>query len=101
MMAGTERPRDWDKELAEVDKLLSKLPNADPTLGRAVPAGRAAAPAAPGVSGGSALGTWLRVGLAGMVIPRPHSPVIVGIRLQRDVARLAHVIQVGDLALSR
>jgi hypothetical protein len=78
-MAGTERPRDWDKELAEVDKLLSKLPNADPTLGRAVPAARAAAPATSAAAGGSAVGTWLRVGLAvalavGMTLwpyPRP------------------------------
>ena len=54
--------RDWDKELREVDKLLSKLPHADPTLGRA--------PGAKAVVGlraqppGSNAGTWLRVGLA-------------------------------------
>lgn len=60
-MADKDQPRDWDRELAEVDKLLAKLPNADPTLGRTVPV-RAAAPATTG-SGGT-FGTWVRVGLA-------------------------------------
>ena len=34
-MADIEKDRDWDKEMAEVDRLLKKLPAADPTLGRA------------------------------------------------------------------
>jgi hypothetical protein len=77
-MAGIERPRDWDKELAEVDKLLAKLPNADPTLGRAVPAARAPQAVGVGLSGGGGLGTWLRAGLAGALAigmalwPYPH-----------------------------
>ena len=33
-MAGMEKERDWDKEMAEVDRLLNKLPDTDPTLGR-------------------------------------------------------------------
>ena len=33
-MAGIEKDRNWDKEMAEVDRLLKKLPDADPTLGR-------------------------------------------------------------------
>ena len=33
-MADIEKERDWDKEMAEVDRLLKKLPAADPTLGR-------------------------------------------------------------------
>jgi len=31
------KERDWDREMREVDKLLAKLPEADPTLGRGVP----------------------------------------------------------------
>ncbi|OLC04932.1 MAG: hypothetical protein AUH78_27050 [Gemmatimonadetes bacterium 13_1_40CM_4_69_8] len=78
-MAGIEKDRDWDKEMAEVDRLLKKLPLADPTLGRgrggeptaqrpAVPAGggtptsRAVAP-----GGGGQLGAWVKVGLGVLV----------------------------------
>ena len=32
-MADIEKDHDWDKEMAEVDRLLKKLPAADPTLG--------------------------------------------------------------------
>ena len=60
-MADKEQSRDWDRELAEVDKLLAKLPNADPTLGRGAPA---RVPQAAPTRGGSGLGTWVRVGLA-------------------------------------
>ena len=76
-MAGTQQPRDWDKELAEVDKLLAKLPNADPTLGRA-PVTKS--PQAPMASrSGSGTLTWLWSGLAvalavGMTLwPYPHA----------------------------
>jgi hypothetical protein len=77
-MAGTEQPRDWDKELAEVDKLLAKLPNADPTLGRSAPAARSAqAPAAARSGGGFSAWLWsgLAVALAvGMALwPYPHA----------------------------
>ena len=71
-----EKERDWDREMREVDKLLAKLPEADPALGRGVPtvpvSPRAAgapgvgAPGAvhPGPARGRAwLSTWLRVGL--------------------------------------
>ena len=30
-MAGSEKEHDWDKEMAEVDRLLKRLPAADPT----------------------------------------------------------------------
>lgn len=62
------KERDWDREMREVDKLLAKLPEADPTLGRGVPtvpvsprpvAGGAPAP----VSGRAWVTTWMRVGL--------------------------------------
>ena len=32
-----QKDRDWDREMREVDKLLARLPDADPTLGRGVP----------------------------------------------------------------
>jgi hypothetical protein len=72
-----EKPRDWDKELAEVDRLLAKLPHADPTLGRGKPGPAPAAGAKPAAGAGPAalpsprptsvinspLGVWVRVGL--------------------------------------
>jgi hypothetical protein len=72
-----QKERDWDKEMAQVDRLLAKLPDADPTLGRGVPT----VPVSPrsAVGGGAAVGsptthtgpargrawitTWMRVGL--------------------------------------
>ena len=66
------KDRDWDREMREVDKLLAKLPEADPTLGRgaptvpraypasnATPTSHPTAPAGPA----SRLATWIRVGL--------------------------------------
>ena len=79
-MADIEKGRDWDKEMAEVDRLLKKLPAADPTLGRASggePTVRkpAAAPGSgwSGGSGGGApsardrIGTWAKVALGVLV----------------------------------
>ena len=70
------KERDWDREMREVDKLLAKLPEAEPSLGRGVPTvpvsprqAAAGAAGAPGVMhAGPARGrawvtTWLRVGL--------------------------------------
>jgi len=42
--ADKERDRDWDKEMKEVDKLLSKLPAADPYLAGAPTVRKQAAP---------------------------------------------------------
>ena len=65
------KDRDWDREMREVDKLLAKLPEADPTLGRGAPTVPRAYPA-PGVhtpqpgspaAAGARLTTWIRVGL--------------------------------------
>ena len=76
-MAPGDKERDWDKEMAEVDRLLKKLPNADPTLGRGAgfeptakkpslstvtPRG-GVAPA----SGGGRLATWAKVALGVLV----------------------------------
>jgi len=66
-------PRDWDKELAEIDKVMAKQPAPAPVpakAGAAQPPARAAAPAAAPVAraaGGSALGTWLKVGLGAVL----------------------------------
>lgn len=87
------KERDWDREMREVDKLLAKLPDADPTLGRGVPTvpvsprpGLGAAGTGPAgtVHAGPARGrawvtTWMRVGLglalgAGMLLwPYTHA----------------------------
>jgi len=76
-----EKERDWDKERREVDKLLAKLPDADPSLGRGVPTvpamprpvvgGAGAAGSGlthPGPArGGAWVTTWMRVSL-GLVL---------------------------------
>ena len=64
-MAGKEKERDWDREMREVDKLLAKLPEADPTLGRGVPTvpSTPKLPLGPPARGGEWLSTWVRVGL--------------------------------------
>ena len=61
--------RDWDKELAEVDRLLNQLPShreeqvaAQPSQRPQPAAARSGGGAAPEVSGGR-IGTWARVGL--------------------------------------
>jgi len=77
-VADIEKGRDWDKEMAEVDRLLKKLPAADPTLGR--PSGGeptvrkpAAAPASRWSDGTAApsarerVGTWAKVALGLLV----------------------------------
>lgn len=62
----SDQPRDWDKELADIDKVISRMPaqGAAPagTAPAALPAGR---PAAAGPTGGklAVFTTWLRVGL--------------------------------------
>jgi hypothetical protein len=67
-----EKQRDWDKEMAEVDRLLNKLPHAEPTLGRS--SGGERTVKKPGVSGGGGvpshgdwLGTWAKVALGVLV----------------------------------
>ncbi len=76
--ADKDKPRDWDKELAEVDRLLAKLPHADPTLGRGQPPshkpglqGPTHTPPGHGPGGAasppSATAVWIRVALATLV----------------------------------
>ena len=59
----TGPPRDWDKELAAIDKVIAKQPAGGPQpaqRGAAQPAPRGAAVPAP-ASGRSALTAWVRV----------------------------------------
>lgn len=59
--------RDWDKELAEVDRLLNQLPSHREEQVAAQASKRAQPVARPGAGapdpGGGRLGTWARVGL--------------------------------------
>jgi hypothetical protein len=69
-VAKKDQPRDWDKELAEVDKLLNQLPTHREEQQMAATAKRSPL-AAPGGGGPpqptSRLGTWVRVGLGLLV----------------------------------
>lgn len=107
-MAGKERDKehDWDREMAEVDKLLKKLPEADPTLGRDAPTVPRAYPAhpaqftsAPGPASARArLTTWFRVGLGlllgvGMLVwPYSH---VCGLKLLFYMIGASTVIVAG------
>jgi hypothetical protein len=75
---GPEKGRDWDQEMAEVDRLLKKLPAAeppppppsrqaasDPTVRR--PAFSRAPSASPAWTGGEWVATWIKV-LLGLLI---------------------------------
>jgi hypothetical protein len=109
-VAGSDKERDWDKEMAEVDRLLKKLPNADPTLGRGAsyeptakqpslstvtPRGGIAPPI-----GGGRLGTWAKVvlgvlvavGVAPGVWPYTHG---CGLHLIFYLAGVATVVAAG------
>lgn len=105
-MAGVEKDRDWEQEMAEVDRLLQKLPShAEPAAGaEAGPTARrpaVAAPAAPapaGLSGAAWLGTWARV-ILGLLLgigmtqwPYTHG---CGLRLLFYLVGVAAVITAG------
>ncbi len=69
----TDQPRDWDKEMAEIDKIIAKTPPAQLGSGPGGPApavakgaGPAAAPARAAVAPtgrAAVISTWVRVGL--------------------------------------
>jgi len=105
-----EKPRDFDKELAEVDKLLAKLPHADPTLGKG---SKHAPPGAPGAGAkphtflthgpttgptGTPMGVWIRVGLGlliGLAMTQwPYSHVC-GLKLMFYVMGVGTVLAAG------
>lgn len=65
-----ERDRDWDKELAEVDRLLTNMPGHQPPPAPIKPAGGYPAPGTHAAAHGPRAlstcewaGTWIRVGL--------------------------------------
>ena len=57
-----QKDRDWDKEMREVDRLLGKLPYADPKPGGGEPTLRKPV-AAVAASGPTVAGTWAKVAL--------------------------------------
>jgi hypothetical protein len=73
-MTNREKEKDWDKEMREVDRLLAKLPAADPnlvggttpTLKKPVPATTTRMPSAE-PTGSEWLGTWARVALGVLI----------------------------------
>jgi hypothetical protein len=105
-VAGKEKDlkdRDWDREMREVDKLLAKLPEADPTLGRGAPTMPRAYPGAhtPSAEGPAAAGaritTWLRVGLGVMLgvgmLVWPYSHVC-------GAGLLLYIVGIGTLTIA-
>jgi hypothetical protein len=97
---GPQKERDWDKEMAQVDRLLSKLPTHEPPPAPR-PAGRSAVAAESGerrLTMREWLGTWVRVGL-GLVIgiaitqwPYAHS---CGLKLDVYLLAVSGVIAAG------
>jgi hypothetical protein len=99
-VAKKDQPRDWDKELAEVDRLLNQLPTHREEQAAASAKRPQIAPTA-GVAqdgGGSRLGTWARVALGlligiGMPLwPYDHG---CGIKLFLYLGGVATVVVAG------
>jgi len=95
-----QKERDWDHEMREVDRLLGKLPNADPKLsGGAEPTlKKPVAAVAASASGPTVVGTWAKVAL-GLLIgvgmtqwPYTHG---CGIRLIFYLVGVAAVLAAG------
>ncbi len=100
-MAKKDQPRDWDKELAEVDRLLNQLPTHREEQQAAASAKRPQIAPAAGAAqdgGGSRLGTWARVALGlligiGMPLwPYDHG---CGIKLFLYLGGVATVVVAG------
>lgn len=99
----TEQPRDWDKELAEIDKLMGKPGAAPAPRPPALPAARSAAsappsapaPAAP-VSRRTVTGAWARALagalLAGAMTQWPYAHACGGPLLLYTLAAAAVVV---------
>jgi len=64
-------PRDWDKELAEIDKVMAKQPAPVPAKAGATPpaarGGQAPAAAPAPRAGGTVIGTWFKVGMGALL----------------------------------
>lgn len=67
----SDQPRDWDKELAAIDKVMAKSAGSPAAPSAPAPRGGGAAVAAPAFSGAvsrrAALTTWVRAGLGVLV----------------------------------
>lgn len=103
-----QKDRDWDREMREVDKLLAKLPDADPSLGRGAPPIRGGAGAPGGMptvrtmlarGPGSPAATWLWLGLGlllcvGLLIwPYSH---VCGAKLLLYILAIVALLVVGS-----
>jgi len=104
----TGPPRDWDKEMAEIDKLIAKQPvqgarepgsQGARVAPAALPAPQRAAAVAPTRSGREGLVTWVKVVLGvgvaaavGLAWPYPH---VCGVPLYGYLAAAAGVVLVG------
>jgi len=100
-MAGTQKEPDWDKEMAEVDRLLKKLPSAEPTPSRGTePTVRKPAETMFRSGAGGWLGTWVKVGL-GVLVGIGVTPGVwpyshgCGLRLMFYLIGVATVIAAG------
>jgi hypothetical protein len=98
----TDQPRDWDKELADIDKMMAKLPaGAEGSTAPAAPARRGGAPAVPAAPAGGRLAvltTWARVilGLALAVgITQWPYPSACGLNLAVYLGAILTVIVAG------
>ena len=94
--------RDWDKELAEVDRLLNQLPSHREDQVAAQAAKRAQPAARPGAStpdlGGGRIGTWARVGLGlllGIGMPLWPYDHVCGIKLFIYLGGVLTVVMAG------
>ncbi len=93
-----EKDRDWDKEMRDVDRLLSKLPYADPSPGAGSEATLRKAAAARPPAGPTVAGTWAKVAL-GLLIgigmtqwPYSHA---CGVRLGLYLVGVVAVLAAG------
>ena len=99
----SQKERDWDREMREVDKLLAKLPDADPAPGRGAPpraplGGTPTVRTTPATGGRDVAGTWLKLSLGlllgvGMLVwPYSH---VCGAKLFLYMLGIAMLIVAG------
>ena len=81
----SQPPRDWDKELAKIDRAMAGMPDTPPAPAAAAPARGAAAPAARALPPAAVVGrrarasTWFRVLLTtALAVALPLSPYAHG-----------------------
>ena len=93
----SDQPRDWDKELAAIDKAMAKMPPA-PVPGAAVPAPRPATSAVTPISRRARLASWARVALAvALAVAVPLWPYLneCGVSLFAYLAAIAATLVAG------